>query len=55
MRIDIEPITHRAGHVVGYGRKSIPRGLVGEDADLILPGSRVTKSPRSRIQHASMG
>src|SRR4051794_38202375 len=38
--LDIEPITHGRGYVVGYGRKNIRRVLVGEDATLILPRTR---------------
>ena len=39
IRIDVQPITHRTGYVVGYARKHIGRGFVGQDATLILPRS----------------
>ena len=35
--IDVEPITHDLAYVVDYGRKSVTRGRVGEDAMLVLP------------------
>lgn len=34
------PISHRTGYVVGYARKHIGRGLVSEDAQLVLPRAR---------------
>ena len=55
LRIDVEPASHRAGYVAGYGRKSVGRGFVGEDADLMLPAPRVTRSSRSGVQETSMG
>lgn len=54
IRIDVKPVTDDAGYVVGYNRKSVGRGLVGEDAELILPASRVTRPPRLRRQQASI-
>jgi len=38
-RIDVQPVTHDAGYVSGYGRKAISNRRVGEDATLILPRS----------------
>lgn len=45
-RIDVEPITHDLGYVVGYARKSVRWGRIDEDAVLILPGERVTRADR---------
>ena len=41
-------ITHRTGYVVGYTRKHIGRGLVGEDAMLVLPRARKEMGTSSR-------
>lgn len=37
IRIDVVLITHRIGYVIGYARKQIGRGLISQDATLILP------------------
>ncbi|MCJ2071574.1 hypothetical protein MKK75_22695 [Methylobacterium sp. J-030] len=39
IRVDVQPITERTGYVVGYARKHIGRGLIAEDATMILPKS----------------
>ncbi len=40
-RIDVEPITHRVGYVVGYGRKGTFENAMREDASFVLPRSVV--------------
>lgn len=50
-RIDVEPITHRIGYVVGYGRKNVGRGLISADATRVLPVDRRT----ARAASASNG
>jgi hypothetical protein len=50
-RIDVEAITHAAGYVAKYARKSVDRGRVAEATDLILPRALSELSRRvDRIQ-----
>ncbi|GJE48408.1 hypothetical protein GOFOIKOB_1437 [Methylobacterium tardum] len=53
MRIDVEPITHRTGYVVGYVRKNIGRGLISADATRVLPVDRRTARATSLSDRAS--
>lgn len=45
-RIDVEPVTHDPGYVIGYARKSVRRGRLGEEAVLILPAERMMRTNR---------